>query len=316
MEDNRTVDTPQQVNPNNTDSAFNAPAVPESSTNTNLTVEDAFMGVTETESQETPPSQEPAPQVQETPPTETEYQAKNDEKRFEYWQSQAAQRENELKQLRGQLQQQPTSQPAQEQVPQQKQVEEFPAPPGRPQKPRGFSREDAWGDPASESARYLDEVDQWQDDITQYNELKHQYDMALMQEKFEGIEKEKAQATQRRETQIQQQREVQEISQYVQGHHGLSEAETQEFIQTMSKPDSVSMDNLVALYRMQKGMPGQNVPQGTGQPSDTFTQTQNAQQIPSPMGVVTGNTGANTRSDSDQIMDSLIGDFNSNNPWK
>ncbi|MAH49736.1 hypothetical protein CMI37_28185 [Candidatus Pacearchaeota archaeon] len=316
MEDNKTVDTPQQANQNDATSAFEAPTAPtvtEGSANTNLTVEDAFFGnATDTQQEDAPPSQEQVPQAQEITETPTEYQAKNDEKRFEYWQSQAAQRANELKELKQQVEQ--TNQPqSQAQVPEQApQVEEFPPPPGKPQKPHGYSREDAWGDPASESARYLDEVDTWQEDISEYNELKHQYDMATMQEKFEGIEREKVETAQRHEAQAQQQRQIQDVSQYVQGHHGFSEADTQDFIQTMSQPDSISMDNLVALYRMQKG--GAQAPVNA-EPSPSFQQAQNAQQIPSPMGVMPA-SGNSERSDSDQIMDSLIGDFNSNNPWK
>ena len=63
---------------------------------------------------------------------------------------------------------------------------------------------------------------------------------------------------------------------------------------------------------MQKG--GAQAPVNA-EPSPSFQQAQNAQQIPSPMGVMPA-SGNSERSDSDQIMDSLIGDFNSNNPWK
>jgi len=107
MEDNQTVDTSQEANPNTDNTAFDAPQTSESSITNNLTVEDAFFSGQEEQSQATPPSQEQAPMVKETPTTETEYQAKNDEKRFEYWQSQAAQRENELTQLKTQMEQQP-----------------------------------------------------------------------------------------------------------------------------------------------------------------------------------------------------------------
>jgi len=313
MEDNRTVDTPQAVNPNSADTAFEAPATHESSTNTNLTVEDAFFGASETQLQDTPPSQEQAPPTQETPATQTEYQAKNDEKRFEYWQSQAAQRENELEQLRTQVGRSQTAPPPQAQVSKQApQVEEFPPPPAKPTKPREFSREEAWGNPGSESARYLDEVEAWQEDMGSYTDLKHQYEIATMQERFDKIDNEKKRAASAREAYNQQQRQVSEINQYIQGHHGFSDNEAKEFIQTMSNPDSISMDNLVALYRMQKG--GPQVPADAA-PSPAFQQTQQAQQIPSPMGVMpaSGQTG---RSDSDQIMDSLIGDYNSGNPWK
>jgi len=313
MEDNRQIDTSPVANPNNAETAFEAPVTPESSTDTNLTVEDAFFGASETQPQDTPPSQEQAPQAQEIPPTQTGTQSKNDEKRFEYWQSQAAQRENELQSLRAQIGQQQTAPPTQAQVPtEEPQAEAFPPPPDKPQKPHGYSREDAWGDQTSESARYLDEMETWQEDIVEYNSLKSQYDVALMQERVNKVEEERSSAMRQREAQIQEHRQLSEIQQYVTGHHGFSNDEAQEFIHSMSDPNSISMDNLVALYRMQKG--GTQAPANAA-PSPAFQQTQQAQQIPSPMGVMpaSGQTG---RSDSDQIMDSLIGDYNSGNPWK
>ena len=52
-------------------------------------------------------------------------------------------------------------------------------------------------------------------------------------------------------------------------------------------------------------------------PSDSFTQTKNAQQVPSPMGVMpSGNTNTDGRTFEDKIMDTMIGNFNSKNPWK
>ena len=52
-------------------------------------------------------------------------------------------------------------------------------------------------------------------------------------------------------------------------------------------------------------------------PSETFTQTKNAQQVPSPMGVMpSGNTDTDGRTFEDKIMDTMIGNFNSKNPWK
>ena len=317
VEANQDTSQPTQTAaPIDTGGAFDSPV--ESSTNSNLTVEDAFFGNTDDSGQaiEAPNSQDPSPQSQEIPLTDNAYQAKNDEKRFEYWQSQASQRENELNQLKTQAEQQGAASPPvapQAQVPaQQAQVEEFPPAPLKPGKPTGYSREEAWQDASSESAKYLDAVEGWQEDIGQYNELKHQYDMAVMQEKFETIEAEKAQQTRVMEAQKQQSRQAHEISEYVQGHHGFSGEEAQDFLSTMASPDSISMDNLVALYRMNKGG---GVAPIANQPSADFQQTRQAQQIPSPMGVMPA-TGTSGRSDGDQIMDSLIGDFNSNNPWK
>tara|TARA_R100001244_G_scaffold32270_2_gene30642 strand:+ start:265 stop:1191 length:927 start_codon:yes stop_codon:yes gene_type:complete len=308
MEEQR-QDTPQQANPNDVSNVFGAP-VEESSQNT-PTIEEAFFGPTEAQQEGTPQSHEQAPQVQETPATEQENQSRNDEKRFEYWQSQAAKRENEIAALKQQIGQKP----AQPQVPMEAtepKVEEFPPPPSKPSRPRTFSREEAWNDTASESAKYLDDVDGWQDEMTQYNELKHQYDMALMQERYDKVDGERKKDVKLQQNRQAQKQQAREIVDYVQGHHGFNPEEATDFVQTMSNNDAITMDNLVALYRLKKGQP---VNTGQPQPSAEFQQTQNAQQVPSPMGVMPA-TGQSGRTDTDQIMDDLIGTHNSKNPWR
>ena len=88
-----------------------------------------------------------------------------------------------------------------------------------------------------------------------------------------------------------------------------------DFINTMSKPESVNLDNLVQLYRLNNGGAAQQA--NPSQPSQEFKQMQNAQQVPSPMGVLpSGQSGADTRTAEDKIMDTMIGNFNSKNPWK
>ena len=309
-------DTPQTANATlDVDTkAFGAPVNEGSSDN--LTVSDAFFNDAERTTTDAP--QEGTPEVAaETPQENQPYEAKNDDKRFEYWQSQAAKRENELQVLQQQLAEAKAQPAATPEVPAQQtqpEVQEFPPPPAKPERPRGFSRDEAWSDPNSESARYLDEVESWRDDMSQYSDLKNQYELAVMQEKLDNQEKQRQSAIQQQQARQQAARQNREIYEHVQGHYGFNDTEAREFIQTMSDPKSITMDNLVNLYRMQKGMANQQ-PGVTSGPSDTFNQTQNAQQIPSPMGVVTGETSADTRSDSDQIMDDLINNFNSKNPW-
>jgi len=306
--------TSASANTNDTDGAFAPPVASEpvaSPSQENLTVEDAFFGNTENTTTDTPPSQEQAPVVEAIPTAQTDNSPKNDEKRFEYWQSQAAQKENELQALRDQVGAVPPVEAAQVPEP-ASQVEEFPPPPVKPGKPQGFSREEAWSDPSSVSAQYLDEVESWQDTMGEYNGLKHQYELAIMQDKFETIEAEKKQASDVQEAQRQQARQAQEIGEYVTGHHGMSNEEAADFMRTMAKPDSVSMDNLVALYRLQKGgVPAEPV----AQPSPAFRQQAQAQQLPSPMGVMPGSAGNPEISDANQLMDSMISGYKKDNPW-
>ena len=310
MEENR-IDTPQESEAQQNVNAFDTEALnqfgsQDGSNDSNLSVEDAFFKPTEETTEGTPP-QEQVPEVQET----LAQDAKNDERRYQYWQSQAAQRENELQALRQQVEQAQTA-PATQPQEQAETVQEFPPPPQMPGKPAGFSREEAWSDSKSASAQYLDEKESWDADIAQYNELKHQYELAVVKEKLDDQNSYLGAQEQQRQNKIEQGRQVSQISEHVQGHFGFTPSETQEFIRTMSNPESISMDNLVQLFRMNQagGQPAQ-----TSGPSEAFQQAKNAQQIPSPMGVMPSQATNDNRNDADKIMDSLIQTHNSKNPW-
>lgn len=306
------MDTPQ-ANPANADNAFAEPSNEGSNDNT-ISVEDAFFGKTDSDNQSAPTQGQPADN-QEAPLTEQPYEAKNDDKRFEYWQSQAAKKDNELAEYKAQVEQAIRAQQSQ-QVPNQQPaqpVEEFPPPPKRPDKPRGFSREEAWNDPSSESARYLDEVDTWQDNMGEYRDLRNQYDLALIRERFEAEDNARKAKQQQMAQYNQTKKQVRDVYQQVTGHYGFSDAEAKDFIKSMSNSESISMDNLVQLYRMNKGS-GQVNTQSQG-PSETFQQSRNAQQVPSPMGVMPAQSAQSNRSESDTIMDDIITDFKDRNPW-
>ena len=312
MIDNQGTDTSQSANSMFDESVFtDAPApqteTPESSADNTLTPTDAF---TEPSGEEAPKE---APSQEQPKPLEN----KNDDTRYQYWQSQAAKRDNELKQTQAQLQQ--MQHMIQQNVAQQQQepVEEFPPPPERPVKPRNFNRQEAYEDPNSESARYLDDIDEWRDNTDEYNQLKSEYDNALVQERMQKMEEQRTQAERVRQARIQQARQLESVSQHVQSQYGMTPEETRGFIETMSNPSSITVDNLVQLYRMQKGIGATAPAQGQpAQPSATFQQTQRAQAVPSPMGVQpTANNAAQNVDPADSIMDNMISDFKSKNPW-
>ena len=307
-------DTPQQpTNPFSSEAAFNAETSErfgtpvEDSQDDSHTVEDAFIGKTEQENTEAP--QEGQPQHIQEKLSDTD--AKNDERRYQYWQSQAAKRENELNELKQQVHAQSEAQ-AQEQ-PKEEAREEFPPPPVMPAKPRGFTYEEAMSDANSESARYLDEKESWDGDMRQYNELRHQYDMAVMQERLDQQSEYIQGQESQRQARIEQVRQSQQITEHVQGHYGLTPEDSQEFVRTMSDPNSISMDNLIQLFRMNKAG-GQAPPVNSG-PSEEFQQMRNAQQIPSPMGVLPSQSNQPQISDENQIMDDIIKTHKSKNPW-
>ena len=258
---------------------------------------------------ETAPAETGQPEVSNEEVVPQEKTQNNDENRYQYWQSQADKYKNELDALK---QQQSQAQP-EAPVEQEADVEEFPPPPEKPKRPRTYNREEAYADPNSESARYLDEVEEWRDNISEYNSLKTQYDNAIMQEKFDNIEKERVEAAKKQQASQQQAAQQAEIKSHVMANYGMSEVETNDFMQKMSDPASITIDNLVQLYRLQNG----NSAKGNEGPSPAFQQTKNAQQVPSPMGVMpSGQSNTDNQSFEDKVMDNLIGNFNSKNPWK
>ena len=318
MDNQNTMDTPQQANPNDATNAFESAT---EGSNNQVSIDDIILGSVEdsasafgTPDIEQPQIQQPeAPQapVQETPQAQPVADNKNDVTRFEYWQSRASKLESERDQLRTQQQQVP-EQAVQPEAPVK---EEFPAPPDKPKRPRNFNREEAYADPNSESARYLDDVEEWRDNTDEYNTLRYQYDMAVMQEKIDKEAQIRKDMEAQRDAQVEQTRKSEEIRQHVQSQYNMGPEEAQEFMAQMSSPESLTMDNLVQLWRFQKGQGAPtNAPAPTA-PSPAFEQTQRAQQVPSPMGVLPGSSQAAQGSTEDQIMDSMITDLNSKNPW-
>tara|TARA_R110000824_G_C15180106_1_gene673691 strand:+ start:945 stop:1838 length:894 start_codon:yes stop_codon:yes gene_type:complete len=286
---------------------------PEPQGSEQLSVEEAFFQNTENEGN----TSIEAP-TQDTPTAEgvniEETQAKNDERRFEYWQSQASLAANENNQLKAQMQQVAQMQQAQQPVAKEPQVEEFPAAPEKPEMPMNFNRGEANEDPASSSAQYVNKLEKWRDDTIQYNALKGEYQTALVAEQLENQQTQRVEEAKRFQAQNQQRQQMNKVYKDVQGQHGLTPEEANEFIQTMSTPDSLTIDNLVQLYRLQKGS-GQQVQTQPARPSDTFNQQARAQQVPSPMGVIPAQQNQPTQSSEDSIMDSMISGYKKNNPW-
>ena len=239
----------------------------------------------------------------------------NDTKRYQYWQSQADRYKNELDSMKTpQEAQAPVApQPVQE-VPNQ-QTEAFPAPPERPQRPRAFSREEAYTDPSSDSARYLDVKEDWDEQMVEYNSLRTQYNDALLQERFDKMENQRVEDIKRKEAVQAASKQKSEILSYVTGHHGMTSDEAGDFLTKMSDPSSISIDNLVQLYRLQGS--GNTAQANAPTPSQTFQQTRNAQQVPSSMGVMpSGQSNTDGRTIEDKMIDTMIGDYNDKNPWK
>jgi hypothetical protein len=252
------------------------------------------------------------------------YEAKNDEKRFEYWQSRASKLENELKEAQPLVDYVKENPQGLQQPVQNEPVDEFPPPPEKPAKPHNYSREMSYTDPNSDSARYDSEVDEWRDNMDEYNGLKVQYETALVREQMEQLDAQRVKQEQFQKNQRVKAERMNEVDKYVQAEYGLTNEESAQFMKDMSSPDSVNMGNLVALWRMNNGksaappvdtpgLQGGAPEQRIGQPSPTFQQTQRAQQVPAPMGVQSGQSSSNPddgKTDGEKFMSALIGNHN------
>ena len=284
----------------------------------NLSVEEAFFS-----SDEGTTTQEPTNTVEQVVSKDGSNTAipapvtnENDERRYQYWQSQADKVKNENAQLQNQLETMQSQAPPvqQAEAPVQEQArEEFPSPPERPEKPMGFNRAEAMEDLNSPSAQYLDKVESWRDKMTEYSSMKSEYNNAILQERLDAEQNRRVEEVKRAQAQQAQNQQLNQIYEQVQGHHGLSSEEAKSFMDDMSKPDSLNIDNLVELWRIKQGSGG-GVNTQPAQPSDAFNQQARAQQVASPMGVMPSQQPVESSSE-DTIMDSMINGYKKNNPW-
>lgn len=315
MED---VLAPEQVTQDEPDVAQVKPMTPEDAfeqTQDKSSLIDDFFRANKME-QPSEANAEPSPvEVPTEQATEEESPIDNDVKRYQYWQSEADKARNENAQLAQRLEAL-EAQASQSQPDDMEPIEEeltFPDPPAKPGKPAGYSRADALDDPSSESARYLDAVDKWRDDMDEYNRLHQQYTQAVMVE-----ERQKIQEEQREALRIQAEREtynnnMAQMKQHLQNNYQASDDEIAKFVEVMDDPKNITVDNLFQLYRMQNGNVGTQ-PMTQTAPNESFAQRKRAQSVPTPMGVVPGQSSSQPNS-NDSLMDSMLNDYKKRNPF-
>ena len=310
---------PEQVTQDAPDVAQVKPMPPEDAfeqTQDKGSLIDDFFRANKMDEQPSEANAEPSPvEVPTEQATEEESPIDNDVKRYQYWQSEADKARNENAQLAQRLEAL-ESQASQPQPDDMEPIEEdltFPDPPGKPGKPAGYSRADALDDPSSESARYLDAVDKWRDDMDEYNRLHQQYTQAVMVE-----ERQKIQEEQREALRIQAEREtysnnMSQMKQHLQNNYQASDDEIAKFVEVMDDPKNITVDNLFQLYRMQNGNVGTQ-PMTQTAPNESFDQRKRAQSVPTPMGVVPGQSSSQPNS-NDSLMDSMLNDYKKRNPF-
>ena len=242
----------------------------------------------------------------------------NEEVRYQYWQSEADKSKNEneqLKQTVGILQDTiaKSSANVQPEEPSAPEPEPFRSAPEKPSRPVGFNRAEAIDDPNSASAQYLDSMDSYRDSMDTYNADKLDYEANLLKQEREAVAEQQRQQQEAYQAEQRNREQMDTIAGELRNKYNANDTEITEFIQKMSDPESLNIDNLWRLHQMDKGQ----VPvQQNATPSPEFNQVQRAQSVPAPMGVQSAANPQQTgKSDSDIIMDGLIRDYENKNPW-
>ena len=256
--------------------------------------------------------EEVATQTQEEPSVQP--QADNEEVRYQYWQSQADKLKNERDQLQSQFNTLATQQAPQQQQEFEQEVEpEFPAPPEKPARPYNFNMDEAMTDPQSESARFVQQEQSWREENDEYKNLQFEYQMAMMQDERDKLQQDRQNDISRRNAEQQQTEQINGVRSQVMDKYKVDQTTAEDFIRVMSAPESVSIDNLWKLYATDKGLSSPQPAQAA--PSADFQQVKRAQQVPASMGVMPSQNRQNTGSIEDTIIDSMITDYNKQNPF-
>jgi len=245
----------------------------------------------------------------------------NDKQRYQYWQSQhdklKAKHEQELAQMKQQVEQMQTQfqqmqqggqqqQPARKEPTLEEQIQSAQASlselqaPQVPQKPQNFNSADAYTDPDSESFQYQRRMEQYQQERMEFLEKRGELKEKIYDLNLKRVEEPAQEAI--RTQQLSRQEKV--LFDTLQNNFKLSQAEATEFVQTMSDPKSLSLDNLVNFYRFQKGMasPSAPKPKQDGKPNRRPSPVA----APPPIKSGSGSTGTDSPDDHDSFSKGLL----------
>jgi len=223
--------------------------------------------------------------------------AKEDDSQFQYWQSQADKTKAEMEALKAQVEVL-TSKSAK---PQQETKEPTLVKPTKPVKPADYDYSEAFADPDSSSASYMQAKESYLEEMSDF----------IM--KKDEVRDE--QMTKAKEEQFARQQHQETLTE-LQTKYNYTPQQANDFVSQMSSPESLSLDNLVKLHQMNMG----NTPQA----EQVSTKAQKKQQlmeqrnqklsIPKPIGVQQGSSVQSpSKNVEEKMMDAMLGDFNKRN---
>ena len=249
---------------------------------------------------------EPAPMINEQGEQNEALETsdpKNDTDSYQYWQSQADKRSAEVDLLKSQVTElmkskQPT---AEEPVAKETVTIEKPV---KPRKPAGYDHSEALADPDSDSGKFLGKQEQYIDNLANY---------------MTDLDAKRSNQLEKQVAEQQQFQRNQKVISDLQSRYEYTPQQATDFIDKMSRPDSLSLENLVKLHKM--SMQNNEVTQikqvtpEARQKQALMTQRQQKLSIPTPIGVQPGANVQSSKNVEDQMMDSMITNHRKKNPF-
>ena len=228
---------------------------------------------------------------------------KNDTDSYQDWQSQADKRSAEVDLLTSQVTELMKSKQSIAEEPVAKETVTIEKP-VKPRKPAGYDHSEALADPDSDSGKFLGKQEQYIDNLANY---------------MTDLDAKRSSQLEKQVAEQQQFQRNQKVISDLQSRYEYTPQQANDFIDKMSRPDSLSLENLVKLHKM--SMQNNEVTQikqvtpEARQKQALMTQRQQKLSIPTPIGVQPGANVQSSKNVEDQMMDSMITNHRKKNPF-
>jgi len=283
-------------------------------------MDDAFSALMDDARDNVPGTESPEVQTQEQEiEMPAEASPKEDDESFQYWQSQADKRAKELEEVKTRYQDLEDIAPIARYIRENPQVlnsvesslsankpqenlqqensQDLAKKPERPSKPANYDPIEATSDTESDSFRYREAMESFRDEMMDF---------------YESRERTREYEVQKRQEQVAQQNYMENVRSQLSNVYGFDTSESEAFIQDMSRPESLSLENLVTVWKLKNKPTEQQIkaPQKVKQ-----MQSQREKlAVKQPVGVAPSQ-GQVAKGVEDQLMDAMIADHVSKNPW-
>lgn len=179
----------------------------------------------------------------------------------------------------------------------------LPDKPKAPERPVNFSQTEAFSDPSSESAKYILAKLEYQDEVSQWNTMVTANVASYYEQKLDGLTKAIAGSLKEQRDNLERKTVYDNAISSLQREHGLTYQQSRDFIDKMQNADSVSLADLVSIYKNREGLSSAN------EPSLDFIQSQRSQSHTTP--ISNQNTrGVDTMPAENKILRNIINNAN------